>query len=325
MSEDEPRSNANAEVARLFAEIGDILELKGEPIYRYNAYRTAARSVGSATERLDDLFKEGRLRQLPGVGGALEAKIIEYLTTGRMEFFDQIRRDFPAGLASLMQVPGLGPSKARALYKQLGVSSAAELEQAARDGRLRDVPGFSDKLAENVLASLERLKQRSGRSLLSDAWVAVHQVQQALGSPTEADRIAVVGSVRRMQDTVGGVDLLAARDDLEEAERLVDGLLRLPNLVEVRERASDSATVRLYGGLDVRLIIVPRMAWGSALVWYTGSHAHVTRLEQLASERGWTFSALGLEDELTGQRLAGESEVELYERLGLVWTPPELR
>jgi len=151
MSEDEPRPNANAEVARLLAEIGDILELKGEQPYRYNAYRTAARSVGGARERLDALFQEGRLRELHGVGSAIEAKIIEYLGTGQMEYYERVRREFPPALASLLQVPGLGPGKARALYQELGVSSTAELEEAARSGRLKDVPGFGDKVAETVL------------------------------------------------------------------------------------------------------------------------------------------------------------------------------
>ena len=129
-------SSANAEVAQLFAEIGDILEIKGEPPYRYNAYRTAARSVGNATERLDALFEQGRLRELHGVGNALEAKIVEYLKTGRMDFHEQVRRDFPIALASLLQVPGLGPGRARAVYQELGISTLPELEEAARSGRL---------------------------------------------------------------------------------------------------------------------------------------------------------------------------------------------
>src|SRR5205085_8272102 len=122
----------------LFQEIGDILEIKGEPPYRYQAYRTAARSVANATERLDALFAEGRLRQLYGIGSALEAKIVEYLTTGRMESYEQARRDFPVALASLLQVPGLGPGRARAVYNELGVSTLGELEHAAREGRLRE-------------------------------------------------------------------------------------------------------------------------------------------------------------------------------------------
>ncbi len=325
MSEDEPRPSANAEVARLFAEISDILELKGEQPYRYNAYRTAARSVGNARERLDELFQQGRLRELYGIGSALEAKIVEYLTTGEMEYYERQRRDFPAALASLLQVPGLGPTRARAVYNELRISTTAELEEAARSGRLKDVPGFGDKGAQVVLESLARVKQRTQRDLISNGWLTAEEVRQALGNPTDADRIAVVGSVRRMADTIGGLDLLAARDEGEGAERLIDGLVKLPNLVQVLERESDHARVRLYGGLEVQLVIVPRNAWGSALVWYTGSKEHVARLEAIAQEHGWELSDLGLEDAETGKRLAGDTEVGVYERLGLPWIPPELR
>jgi DNA polymerase (family X) len=325
MSEDEPRPNANAEVARLFAEIGDILELKGEQPYRYNAYRTAARSVGNARERLDVLFQQGRLRELYGVGSALEAKIVEYLSTGQMEFYERVRREFPSALASLLQVPGLGPGKARALYQELGVSTTAELEEAARSGRIKDVPGFGDKVAEMVLESLERLKQRTTRHLLADGWLAATEIQEALGNPTEADRIAVVGSVRRMCESIGDLDLLAARDPHDDGERLIQGLVALPNLVQVLERTAEHVRIQIYGGLEVQLIVVPRDAWGCALAWYTGSETHVARLEALAEERGWQLSDLGLEDAATGKRIAGDSEVEVYERLGLAWIPPELR
>src|SRR5947209_1877060 len=190
-------SSANAEVARLFAEIGDILEIKGEPPYRYNAYRTAARSVAGATERLETLFEQGRLRQLSGIGSALEAKIVEYLSTGRMESYDSVRRDFPVALASLLQVPGLGPGRARAVYQELGIATLDELEQAAREGRLREVPGFGPKAVDTLMANLGRLKQRSSRQLISDAFVAFAQVQEAVGATTDTDRVTLVGTVRR--------------------------------------------------------------------------------------------------------------------------------
>jgi len=320
------RPNANAEVARLFAEMGDILEIKGEPPYRYNAYRTAARSVANATERVDALFEQGRLRELNGVGTALEAKIVEYLATGRMAAYDRERRDFPVALASLLQIPGLGPGRARALYKELGVSTVSDLEEAARSGRLQEVPGFGARAVESLLLSLERLKQTSTRGLISDAWVAYDQVREALGQATQTDHVAVVGSVRRMQDTVGGLDVLTVADTSEEAEGLIAKLVQgLPNLVQVLDRSTDEVTVQLYGGLDVRLTIVPRGAWGSALVWHTGSRAHVARLEALARERGWKLTGLGLEDDATGKLLERERETGVYERLGLPWIPPELR
>jgi DNA polymerase (family 10) len=314
--------SSNAEVARLFAEIGDILEIKGEPPYRYNAYRTAARSVGNATERLDLLFEQGRLRELYGVGAALESKIVEYLKTGRMESHEEARRDFPIALASLLQVPGLGPGRARAVYHELGISTLSELEDAARTGRLRDVPGFGPKAINTLVASLDRLKERSSRGLLSDAWAVFGQIRDAID---DAEHLAVVGSVRRMLDTVGGLDLLAGRDTPEEAEHLLETIARLPNLVQVLDRSSDEVSVQLYGGLEVRLIVVPSIAWGSSLVYYTGSHAHVARLETMAREHGWRLSALGLEDDATGKLLERENEVKVYERLGLPWIAPELR
>jgi DNA polymerase (family X) len=327
MSEDiEEGRNANAEIARMFAEIGDILEIKGEPPYRYNAYRTGARSVGNASQRVQDLFEQGRLRQLAGVGNALEAKIVEYLKTGRIEFHDEVRRDFPIALASLLQIPGLGPSRARALYQELGVSTVDELEAAVRAGRLQAVPGFGPKGAAALLAGLERLKGPSQRAVISDAWLAYAQVREAIGATSDtADQLAVVGSVRRMQDTVGGLDVLAGRDLSEEADRLIQVIAGLPNVVQVLDRSSDEISVRLYGGLDVRLQVVPRAAWGSALVCFTGSRAHVARLEALASARGWRLSAFGLEEDATGKLLERASEVALYERLGLPWIPPELR
>jgi DNA polymerase (family X) len=318
-------SSANAEVARLFAEIGDMLEIKGEPPYRYNAYRTAARSVGSATERLDVLFEQGRLRELHGVGSALEAKIVEYLKTGRMDSHEQVRRDFPIALASLLQVPGLGPGRARAVYQELGISTLPELEEAARSGRLRDVPGFGPRAIDALLGSLDKLKQRSSRGLLSDAWAAFGHIREAIGEPGDDEHLAVVGSVRRMQDTVGGLDLLAGRKTAADAERLLETIATLPNLIQVLDRSSDEISVLLYGGLEVRLTVVPPETWGSALLWYTGSQAHVARLEALARDRGWRLTSLGLEDDASGTLLERGREAAIYERLDLPWIPPELR
>jgi DNA polymerase (family 10) len=318
-------TSANAEVARMFAEIGDILEIKGEAPYRYNAYRTAARSVGSATERLDVLFEQGRLRELRGVGSALEAKIVEYLKTGRMESHEQVRRDFPIALASLLQVPGLGPGRARAAYQELGISTLSELEDAARSGRLLDVQGFGPKAIDTLLANLEQLKERSTRGLISDALAAFEQLSETIGDLPETDRLAVVGSVRRMQDTVGGLDLLAGRDTPDEADRLLESVAGLPNLVQVLDRTVDEISVQLYGGLELHVLVVPRAAFGSGLVWYTGSRAHVARLESLALERGWRLTSFGLEDDASGKLLEREREAAIYERLDLPWIPPELR
>ncbi|HYY87810.1 MAG TPA: DNA polymerase/3'-5' exonuclease PolX, partial [Chloroflexota bacterium] len=315
----------NQAVARLFQEIGDILEIKGEPPYRFNAYRLAARNILDAREPLDELFRQGRLREIPGIGAALEAKIVEFLTTGKLEDYDRVRREFPSALASLLEVPGLGPTRARAVYQQLGISSVADLEDAARAGLLAEVPGFGGRAVESLLRGIARLRQRETRNLISDAWVAAQAVREAVGVDDPDRRVAVVGSARRMADTVGNLDLLTAVEDAADADALIDKLAGLPNLVEVIERTPDRVRVLLYGGLEVRLQIVPRTAWGSGLVWYTGSSAHVERLQQLAEQGGWRLNPGGLENAQTGKRLSGEREVEVYERLGLPWIAPELR
>ena len=307
-------------MARIFEEIGDILEIKGEPPYKFNAYRLAARNVIDAPQRLDELFRLGKLRTIPGIGAALEAKIVEYLTTGRMAYYDEVRREFPAALGSLLEVPGLGPGRARTVYLRLGISSVADLEAAARSGQLAKLPGFGKKAVESLLRGLERLRQRETRNLISDAWLAAETVRGEL--PGGLERLAVVGSTRRMADSVGNVDLLTTDD--QDIVKLVERLARLPNVVDVLEQTPRCARVVLYGGLEVRLHVVPKADWGSALVWYTGSAAHVEHLRRLAEARGWSFGPRGVED-ANGTRVAGETERGVYERLDLAWIPPELR
>lgn len=316
------RRALNDEVARLFEEIADILEIKGDQPYRVNAYRAAARNVAATPTRLDTLFAEGRLREIRGIGEALEAKIVEYLSTGRLEYHEQLKRDFPAGLATLLEVPGLGPTRARLVFQQLNISSVADLEQAARAGRLLEVPGFGSKSVENLLHALDRMKGRTTRSLLSTGWEIGEDVRLALEATAAADRIAVAGSVRRMRETIGNVDVVAAAAG--GAAPLLDALAHLPNTVEVLRRDASSAAVLLYGGIEVRLHIVRPEELGAALVWHTGSRAHVERLVQLARERGWRLAPQGLED-AAGRPLAGEDEPDVYARLGLPWIPPELR
>jgi DNA polymerase (family 10) len=313
-------ANPNQAIARAFEQIADILEVKGEPPYRFNAYRLAARSIVDAPERLDELARQGKLRSLQGVGPALEARIVEYLTTGRIDYYDQLTREFPPGVGSLLEVPGLGPGRARAVYTQLGVASVPDLEAAARSGQLAKLPGFGKKAVDSLLRGLERLRQRETRNLISDAWLAAETVRGEL--PSGAERLAVVGSTRRMADSVGNVDLLTT--DEHDMRNLVERLARLPNVVEVGEQTAGVARVVLYGGLEVRLHVTSKADWGSALVWYTGSAAHVEHLRRLAEARGWSFGPHGLWD-ANGARLAGDKEAGVYERLDLTWIPPELR
>jgi DNA polymerase (family 10) len=316
-------SSLNQDVAQLFTEIAGMLEIKGERGYRTNAYRVAARNIVRAQDRLDKLFAEGRLREINGVGPALEAKIVEYLATGHMEYHDRLRVDVPEGLVALLRVPGLGPSRARAIYDELHLTGMADLERAARDGRLRQVPGFGEKAIENLLANIERARQRTSRSLISYALNEAQHLQRTLTARTGLLRIEIAGSLRRWQDSIGNIDLVAAAD--REGADPVEVLVDLPNVAEVYARSKDGCRVLLYGGIEARLHVVDPRAWGAALIFHTGARRHVDRLVELARKRGWRLTAHGLTDEASANARPSADETEVYGQLDLAWIPPELR
>ena len=316
-----PRSR-NADVARLLEEIGELLEIKGEQPFRVNAYRTAARRVEGLREPIEVVQAEGRLRSINGIGPALEQKIGEYLTTGRLEYVERLRAEFPPGLVEILQVPGLGPRKARLVHDQLGVGNLEELEAAARANKLRDVPGLGEKTEERLLKEIERLKVRSRRFQLRTALSLADELVQALEDCPAVERAAVVGSARRMADTIGNLDLLVATRADEICERFVHSLGHVREIVR-----DDSGAIRalIRDGIQVTVHTAPPEQWGAALLFHTGAVGHVRRLQARARERGWQLGPRGLDTGPKGPKTAGASEDEVYELLGLQPVPPELR
>jgi DNA polymerase (family 10) len=308
-----PRSR-NGDVARLLEEIGDLLEIKGESGFRLNAYRSAARRIESLKEPIEQVHAEGRLRKIQGVGPALEQKIGEYLTTGSLGYIEKLRAEFPAGLTSLLSVPGLGPRKARLVYDELGIGSLVELEAAARAGRLRDVAGLGARTEERLLVELDKMKQRSGRHQLG--------VTTAAGADLVADMLecagvrhaAVVGSVRRMQDTIGNVDVLVATASPDEIDKYVRTSGRVRDVAELSAHRFD---VVGRGDVKISLHVVRPDQWGAALLYHTGSVAHGKRLQALAEERGWKLTEHGLDTGPYPNTLRGATEDAVYEALGL--------
>jgi DNA polymerase (family 10) len=318
----QPPRSRNSDVARLLEEIGDLLEMKGEQVFRVNAYRSAARRIEGLREPIEVIHAEGRLRKIQGVGPALEQKIGEYLTTGRLEYVEKLRAELPPSLSELLTVPGLGPRTARLIYDQLGIASLVELEAAARANRLRDVTGLGARTEERILAELERLKQRSGRHQLGLSSEVAHDLVTELLSCPAVVNAAVVGSVRRMADTIGDVNLLVATDRSDDVRAFVHGL---GHVHEIVEGGGCCAEVVVRRGVKVDVRVVKPDAWGAGLVYHTGSPAHVTRLQALAAERGWRLDERGLDTTGFVTRLAGASEDDVYEALGLQPIPPELR
>ena len=318
----QPPRARNSDVARLLEEIGDLLEIKGEQGFRVNAYRSAARRIEGLREPIEQIHAEKRLRSIQGVGPALEQKIGEFLDTGSLGYIEKLRAEMPAGVAQLLTVPGLGPRTARLIYDQLGVASLVELEAAARAGRLRDVSGLGARTEERILAELERLKQRSGGISLGYTSRSPTSLSPQLGVPGRR-------RTRRWSAACGGWWTRSAtstcwsrRRGRTTCARFVHGL---GHVREVVEGGKHCAEIVVRRGVSVDVRVVEPSAWGAALIYHTGSVAHVSRLQALAAERGWSLTERGLHTDAQLPLLAGASEDEIYDALGLQPVPPELR
>jgi DNA polymerase (family 10) len=315
--------NRNRQVADLLRAIGDVLEVKGEEQYKILAYSRAAQAIEALPETIEKLHAEKRLRTVSGIGQALEQKVAEFLDTGRLVYFDDLTAEFPPGLVQLLQVPGFGPRKARLVFDMLGVADFEALEHAAREGRLRGLRGIGEKTETHILRELERIKQRTHRHLLGRALVTAETLLRDLEKTSPSDtRLACAGSLRRMVDTIGDLDLLAAST---KADAVVKAFCELPLVLEVLAAGPVKASVLVQGELQVDLRIVEPQSWGAALIYFTGSKAHNIQLRELAIRRGWKLNEYGLFDERTGRRLAGDEEDEVYRALDLAYIPPELR
>ena len=310
----------NANLVRALREMADRLDLDGVP-FKPRAYRRAADVIASLVEPIEALVKEGRQGQLPGIGEAIAKKMEEFAVTGKLTSLEELRARLPIDLPELTQVEGIGPKTAKLLYEQLGVRNLRDLERAARAGSIRGIKGLGEKSEMKILRGLAEVSRIEGRILLGDAWNAAETVIGALKATGFFERIQAAGSLRRGSDTIGDLDLLAVSADPGAAARV---FAELPDVVEVLAHGEKKSSIRLEGGLQVDLRIVPSGSFGAALQYFTGSKAHNVALRKRAVERGWKLNEYGLYDK-SGQAIAGAEESEVYEKLGLQPIPPELR
>lgn len=314
-----PSRDTNLAVARLFEEIAQSLEIAGEQGHRLRAYRRAARAVAATPDRLQDLATEGRLREIPGVGQAIAALIVEFLATGAIATHRKLVDEYPPGLAPLLQARGFGPAGVKTLHSATGATSLDDVEDAARDGRLAQVLG--PRRAEDLLGQLPALRNPIRSLPLKSAWETARLLVDMLGE-TAARKITVAGTARRMCEMVtGGLDLIAwPRGDVAA---LLDLFVRLPSVVRVAHRDATSAAVRLYDGLEVRLHVSDPASHGAALVWHTGSPSHLARLNALLAKRDLRLAPDGLYR--GGTFLQTPTEQDVYSAAGLPYLTPELR
>ena len=310
----------NHEVAALLRRIADMLDIKGEVIYKSLAYRKAADNVDALGVDINAVRRQGKLREIPGVGEALQKKLDELLGTGRLGYYEDLQAEVPEGVVELLTIPEVGPRKARLLWEKLGVQSVADAERAARAGKLRDLPGLGERSEQRILEGIESLQRRSKRIPLGVAWPVAQELAQALREQLRIRTVEPVGSLRRMMDTIGDIDLLAAHP---QPERATEAFVQLPQVAAVLSHGPTRASVLLHNGLQVDLRALPPERYGSLLQYFTGSQAHNVALRALAQTRGLALSEYGFQR--GDEEILCRTEEEVYRTLDLPWIPPELR
>jgi DNA polymerase (family X) len=320
---------SNGELAAIFHEIGDMLEVKGELVFKTVAYHRAADAIGHYPVELSRAYREGNPPKIAGVGQAISDKIAELSRTGHLAFYDRLAAEVPAGLLGLLRVPGVGPKTVQILHESLGIADLDGLRSAAQGGRLRTVKGLSEKAEASILAGIAALDTRPDRMLLGEAEAIIQRLLAELSTVTGLTRLEPAGSYRRRRETIGDLDLLA---ETSQAAALVERFTNLPGVDRVLGAGGHKAAITLAGGPQVDLMIMPPGEAGTYLVHFTGSKDHNIRLRGIARDRGWSLSEKGYLriDEDGNPAIPGElrtfpTEAEAYAFLDLPFIEPELR
>ena len=312
----------NLEIAKLFNEIADILEVKDENPFRIRAYRRAAQAIEGLPEDIAAIAERRGLLVVPGIGKDLAAKIREYLETGMVEYLEELRREIPAGVIELLGIHGVGPKTAKVLYEQKAVDSVDKLEEMAKAGALAGLPGIKAKTAENILKGIAVWRSGRERMPLGSALLLAEAILDRLRSVKEVNQVEPAGSLRRMKETVKDIDILVTST---KPSQVMDVFVGLPNVAEVLAHGETKSSVRLRENIQVDLRVVEPDCFGAALQYFTGSKQHNIRVRELAQRKGLKISEYGVFNEKTSRRVAGKTEAEVYEAVGLPFIPPELR
>jgi len=279
------------QVAEILVNIGTLLELKGENPFKSRAYANAARALQTHPEPLDKLVSENRLGEIPGIGEALQKKISELVTTGSLAYYNELKASLPAGLLTLLEVPGLGPKKIKVLHDKLGIASIDQLENAAREGKIAGLQGFGEKTQANILDGIQRRKLYASKHLLSEALLVAEPLLEALREHPDVIRCSTGGSLRRHREVIGDIDLLASS---KNPVSVIDYFTSCPGVQQVLAKGETKASVLLEGGIQSDLRVVSEAEFPYALMYFTGNKEHNIVLRQRAIQRGLRLNEYGL-------------------------------
>jgi len=314
----------NADIAVIFEEIADLLEIENASPFRIRAYRNAVRVIGELPNEVSHLLEKGMdLTQLPGIGDDLAGKIKEIVTAGHCSLLDRLHTELPSAITELLKLPGLGPKRVKTLYHDLDAQILEQLLRAARDGRIRALPGFGEKTENNILQAIEAHANQAHRFKLAISAQYAEALEKYLMTTPGIVRVTVAGSYRRMRETVGDLDILVTTATTATAGEVVRRFTRYDEVIDILSAGATRASVMLKCGLQVDLRVVREESYGAALHYFTGSKAHNIAIRVLAQKKGLKINEYGVFRE--GVRIAGESEAAVYAAVGLAYIPPELR
>jgi len=312
----------NKQVADILYQIADLLDIKGDIFFKTRAYRIAAQTIEVLDEDIETVVREGRLESIQGVGEALAKKIKEIVETGNLEYFERLKKEIPEGLLELLELPGLGPKKVAALYKNLNITTVDALRKACIQGKLRDLDGFGEITERNILRGIQLKEKTSGRVLLNVAYQDGNKYLDYIKKCPEVNNSALAGSFRRKKETIGDLDILVSSENPGE---VMNYFVKYRDVDRVLMKGPTKTSVLLSDGLQVDLRVVKKESYGAALQYFTGSKEHNVKMRSIAIKKGYRLNEYGLFEKDTENFVTGQVEKDVYSALGLDYIEPELR
>lgn len=309
----------NTEIAGIFNNIADLLEIKGENPFRIRAYRKAAFSITGLGK---DISSAAELLDIPGVGHDLAAKIEEYLKTGKVDAYEQLKLEAPETLIDMLAIPGLGPKTVSMLYREHNIRDINSLEKLAREHRLSGLPGIKDKTEASIIKGIEMVRRFAARHPLGKMLPLANEIREHIYASAPVEKLVIAGSLRRWKETIRDIDIIATSKNPDAVMKV---FTRMPNVGQIITKGPTKSSVVLKDGIQVDIRVVEEESFGSALAYFTGSKEHNIRLRELASKAGLKINEYGIFREKDDVKLGGKSEEDIYEVLGLQYVPPELR
>jgi len=316
----------NKELAKIFDDMASIYRFhESGDRFRVIAYQNAARVIEHLTEDIHDFLEDDELENIKGIGEGIAAKIREYIKTGEIKKYEELKKEVPHDLVELLKIPGMGPETLKKLHKELEINTREDLLEALDSGHIEELKGFGEKTVENLRQGLSQARKSSERILLAEALEIVEELRKALSGCTEIKKLEFAGSVRRMKETIGDVDILATAEKAD-GEKVLDYFTSMPGIKKVLARGDTKASVITEErNLQVDMRLVNDNQWGAALLYFTGSKNHNIHLRTIAKGRGYKINEYGLFENRSGRKITGETEEGIYRQLGLSWIPPEMR